>query len=125
MTDTEINELIKLIVENLSDDLLKKEFILTKNKNRYWGHCYVATEAFYYLLNDDERMNYTPSILKINNITHWFLVNKKTKKVIDITKKQFDFELDYSKSKNNFFLTNKPSKRTLILINRIYEKTGN
>ncbi len=54
-----------------------------------------------------------------------FLKNKKTGEVIDPTKDQFDYPLDYSKSRNRFFLTNKPSKRTLILLNRIYEKNNN
>lgn len=125
MTETEINELIVIIVKNLNDDLLKKKYRGIKNRNIYSGHCYVATEALYYLINDDERKNYIPSTIKINDITHWFLINKKTNEIIDITKKQFDFELDYSKSRNRFFLTNRPSKRTLILINRIHEKTGN
>jgi len=120
-----MNDLIKIIVDNLSNDLLKNKYKLQKNKNKFTGHCYVATETLYYLLNDKERCNYIPAILHINNITHWFLKNKITGEIIDITKEQFNFELDYSKSKNHFFLTKFPSKRTLILLNRIYEKNYN
>ena len=93
---------------------------MIKNKNNpLFGHCYVATEAYYHLLPNDEQKNYIPSTLKINNITHWFLKNKKTNEIIDITKDQFNFKLDYTSSINKGFLTKKPSKRTLKLINRI------
>jgi len=117
-----MKELINLIIENLDESLLKPKYRKISNKNKHTGHCYVATEALYYLLDDKERVNYAPAILKINNDTHWFLKNKKTGDIIDITKFQFDFELDYSKLRNVAFLTKLPSKRTLILLNKIYEK---
>ncbi len=118
-----MNEIINNIQKSLTDDLLKSKYRKTK-KNHLSGHCYVATEALYHLLGDD-KVNYIPSTLKIDDITHWFLKNKKTGEIIDPTKDQFDYPLDYSGSRNRFFLTNKPSKRTLILLNRIYEKNNN
>ena len=84
-------ELINLIVDSLSDDLLKPKYKSLKNKNKYTGHCYVATEALYYLIDDNERINYTPARIKINNDNHWFLVNKNTNDIYDITRKQFNF----------------------------------
>lgn len=117
-----MKELINLIIENLDDSLLKPKYRKDKNRNKYTGHCYVATEALYHLLDSEEKINYTPSILKINNDTHWFLKNKKTGVIIDITKYQFNFELDYSNSRNAAFLTKSPSKRTLTLLNKIHEK---
>lgn len=119
----EIDILIELVLSSLTDDLLKNKY--KSNNQNYSGHCYVATEAIYYLLDDDDKKYYIPSILKINNITHWFLKNRITGDIIDPTKKQFDFIIDYTKSRNSSFLTKKPSKRTLILLNRIYEKIGN
>jgi len=117
-----MKNLIKVIIDCLSDDLLKKEYKSLNNDNKLYGHCYVATEALYHLMDDETKYKYTPAILKVNDVVHWFLKEKKTGNIIDITKEQFDFELDYSKSRNCFFLTKNPSKRTLILINRIYEK---
>jgi len=111
-----MNELINQIINSLSKDLLKKGFN---------GHCYIATEALYYLLSDKEKKNFTPATLKIKGTTHWFLKNIKTNEIIDPTKQQFNFELNYDKARNRFFLTNTPSKRTLILLNRIYEKNYN
>jgi len=112
--------IIKMITDNLSDDLLKKEYRITGN----WlaGHCYVATEVLYHLMDDNMRNKYSPATLKINNITHWFLKEKNGNNIIDITKQQFDFPLDYTISTNRSFLTKTPSKRALVLINRIYEK---
>lgn len=120
-----ISTLIDLISNNLTDDLLKNKYKSLKNKNKYTGHCYVATETLYYLLDDSKKNDYTPARLKINEETHWFLVEKKTNKIFDITKDQFNFEIDYTQMKKCWFLTNHPSKRTLILINRIHEKINN
>jgi len=117
-----MNEIIEEIIDSLDDSLLKKEFLLLKNRNKFTGHCYVATEALYYLLDDNERKKYCPARLKINGVTHWFLKNKFNGEIIDITKEQFNFKLDYKKAKNCFFITKNPSKRTKILISRIYEK---
>ncbi|MFW6273098.1 MAG: hypothetical protein ACOC2U_04905 [bacterium] len=116
-------EIINILTSCLSDDLLHDKY--KKNRNNYLsGHCYIMTEALYYILDDDDRKNYVPSTLKINNITHWFLKNRTTGDIIDPTKNQFNFDLDYNKSRNRFFLTKKPSKRTLILLNRFYEKNN-
>lgn len=117
-----MNEIIASIISSLDDSLLKKEYLSIKNKNKYTGHCYVATEALYYLLPDTDRINYTPAILKVNGKTHWFLKNKTNLEIIDITKEQFDFKLDYTNARNCFFLTKEPSNRTKILISRINEK---
>lgn len=118
----DIELFIESIINSLSDDLLKSEHKKQKNRNKYSGHCYVATETLYYLLDYDIQKDFSPAILKVKNITHWFLKNKITGEIIDITKKQFDFKLDYSNSRFCGFLTKEPSKRTKILINRIYEK---
>ena len=117
-----LNDIIENIINSLDESLLKKRFLRVKNKNKFTGHCYVATETLYHLLGDDQKKIYRPALLKINDDTHWFLKNKLNGEIIDITKEQFDFELDYGNAKNCFFLTKEPSKRTKILISRIYEK---
>ena len=77
-----LNTIINDIIKSLDDVLLKPEFVNKKNKNKLTGHCYVATEALYYLLDETQRNNYTPAILKINNTTHWFLKNKINGEII-------------------------------------------
>jgi hypothetical protein len=114
-----MDNLINLIINNLSDDLLKPKYRKLVNRNKYTGHCYVATETLYHLLDDSIKLSYTPAILKLPNGTHWFLKNKLTDEIIDITKEQFDFILDYSNARNAAFLTKIPSKRSQILIDRI------
>ena len=111
-----INNLVKKIQDNLSQDLLKPQF--KGHPNKLWGHCYVASEALYHLLGADASY-YRPMRIKVNSVNHWFLKNKKTNEILDVTAEQFDFKLDYSKAKNAAFLTKKPSKRCKILIERI------
>ena len=118
-------DVIDTIIDCLSPDLLKPEYINKNKINPLHGHCYVATEAFYHFMAEEEKKEFSPAIIKVGNITHWFLINDDNDQVIDLTSQQFNFKLDYSKSRKCGFLTKKPSKRCLILINRVYEKSGN
>jgi hypothetical protein len=119
-----MDKLISDIQELLSNDLLKPEYISQNKKNRFWGHCYVSTETLYHLLDDEMQKKFKPAILKIGEITHWFLKNSETGEIIDVTKDQFDHKLSYENAKFCSFLTKTPSKRSLILINRIYAKNN-
>lgn len=109
----EIN-LIKRIVNNLSDDLLKKEYTSILCKNKFTGHCYVASETYYHLSNDYLKVYH----IKHENSTHWFLKDKNNN-IIDITKGQFKTKVPYDKAKRGFFLTKKPSKRSLNLMDKV------
>jgi len=106
--------LIKKIVDNLSDDLLKKEYRSIPDKNKFTGHCYVASETYYHLSNDDLKVYH----IRHENSVHWFLKDIDNN-VIDITKEQFKTSVPYEKARRGFFLTKTPSKRSLKLINRI------
>ena len=109
----EIN-LIKRIVDNLSDDLLKKEYRTILDKNKFTGHCYVASETYYYLSNEKLKVYH----INHENSTHWFLKDYKDN-IIDITKGQFKTDVPYHKAKRGFFLTKTPSKRSLKLIDKV------
>ena len=113
--------LVSKIVNNLTDDLLKKEFLIHPRINNLVGHCYVATETLYHSLDPENQILYRPNTLKVNGVTHWFLKNNENNEIIDITRNQFPFVLDYSKSKNSAFLTKHASKRSQILLKRINE----
>ena len=106
--------LISRIVENLSDDLLKKEYRTILDKNKFTGHCYVASETYYHLSNENLKIYH----IKHENSTHWFLKDDKNN-IIDITKDQFKTLVPYNKAKRGFFLTKTPSKRSLKLINKV------
>tara|TARA_R110002020_G_scaffold253889_1_gene467503 strand:- start:47 stop:1324 length:1278 start_codon:yes stop_codon:yes gene_type:complete len=111
--NNEIN-IKKRIINNLSDDLLKKEYKNIKNKNKYFGHCYVASECLYHLSNKDLKV-YN---IKHENSSHWFLKDKKDN-IIDLTSEQFQTLVPYKNARRMFFLTKKPSKRAKILINKV------
>ena len=107
----------KRIINNLSDDLLKKEYLTLKNKNKYTGHCYVASECYYHLSSEDLNIYH----IKHENSTHWFLKNNIDQN-IDLTSEQFETPVPYKKAKRGAFLTKKPSKRAKILIDRVVDQ---
>ena len=110
------DNLIFSIISHLTSDLLKPQF--RGNKNKLWGHCYVASETFYHLMGGDAS-NFQPRIIKVNDINHWFLQDKETGEIIDITAGQFDFNIDYSLMRKCRFLTKDPSLRAKKLISRV------
>lgn len=114
-------EIIKLIKNNLSDDLLSPKFLKlkTKNDDKTFGHCYLATEVAYHLLGKNK--GYKPYVMRVENgkYTHWFLKNDKGK-IIDPTLAQYKGKTPkYSEAKCIGFLTKQPSKRAKVLIKRI------
>jgi hypothetical protein len=122
-----INNIIDTIRQHLKPYLLKPEYIEANKLNPLYGHCYIATEALYYLIRYYKLKNYyhyqpyfgyTP-----DNITHWWLqAHNADNKIIDITKNQFillGYPPPYITGKHRFFLTNKPSKRSYILMKNV------
>jgi hypothetical protein len=113
-------DILEKIKNNLSDDLRKPQY--QGHPNIYWGHCYIATEVLYYLWG--KQRGYKPQVLKLDNGgTHWFL--RKGCHIVDPTQKQFDMPVDYSKGKGCGFLTKMPSKRAVILLNRMNHEKNN
>ena len=111
-------KLIGLIKSSLTTDLLKKEFKYNIN-NPLAGHCYICSEAAFYLFA--KKNGYKPCFIKHEGVPHWFL--KKDNKIIDITKNQFkNKNVPYSEGRNIGFLTKQPSKRTQILLMRVIKK---
>lgn len=110
-----------LILDNLSDDLLSKEYVLLRKKNpslpETTGHCYVASEAAYHMLGGKEE-GWTPQFIRHLGCPHWFLKHE-TGFILDLTYNQFQSPIDYSKARGSGFLTKKPSKRTRTLLDRI------
>lgn len=112
------HKLIEKIQKHLSPDLLKREYVDKNINNVLYGHCYVATETYYHLMSD-AKSDYKPCILKVNNVNHWYLKNIKSGDIIDITKNQFNHNINYDNGRFCGFLTKEPSKRSKILIDRI------
>lgn len=110
-----------LILDNLSDDLLSKEYKRLRERNpnlpASTGHCYVASEAAYYMLGGKEE-GWTPQFIRHLGCSHWFLKHESGF-ILDLTYNQFKSPIDYSKARGTGFLTKTPSKRTVKLLNRI------
>lgn len=107
------------VVASLSPDLLKPKYRKKcKGKHRTFGHCYAASEALLYLLGG-RRSGYRAEVLRIRGGTHWYLRNKRTGKVLDVTEKQFAAPVNYQRGNRCPFLTKEPSKRARTIIKRV------
>jgi hypothetical protein len=111
-----------LIIDNLTDDLLTPRYRRYKKINNVpntFGHCYVASEAAYYLLGGKEE-GWKPMHMTHLGASHWFLKHESGY-ILDLTYNQFKTKLDYSKARGTGFLTKEPSKRAKKLLIRINE----
>ncbi len=99
----------------LTEDLLKNKY---KGRHPLSGHCYVASEAYYHL-NGGKESGLKPHSLRIDeNMVHWFLKDRFNR-IIDLTAEQFDYQVPYETGRARGFLTKGPSKRAMILINKV------
>lgn len=103
-----------LIVRQLADDLRKPKY--RGHKNPLHGHCYIASEAAYYMLGKEWQPYY---MHLLSGDTHWFLKHKETKQIFDPTAGQFRTTPKYSLGHRCGFLTKQPSKRTLEILRRM------
>jgi len=110
----------KLITDQLTDDLLRPKYRKIKKAvavPNTFGHCYVASEAAYYLLGGKES-GWKPMHMKQLGASHWFLKHESGF-ILDLTRSQFKSPIDYSKARGAAFLTKQPSKRAKKLLIRI------
>lgn len=116
---------LKLIIQSvLTDDLLKPEYCKIPNRHKTTGHCYAASEAAFHFLLLNKEKNWLPICGKdSNSITHWWLKNKDTNEIFDVTSEQytsFGFVPPYDNGKPCPFLTKNPSKRAQKIMERIH-----
>lgn len=117
------DKLIEKIQSSLTPELLKQEYRERNATNPMFGHCYVATEAFYHLTKDEYPGRFGIYHGKDSEgITHWWLHDNHEIKIVDITGDQY-FSLNrmppYEKGRLGFFLTKAPSKRAVIVMERV------
>ena len=111
--------------EHLTDDLRRPEYRGHPNPLR--GHCYVFSEALFYILGGKRKgwMPQTCDVIRDGKKVgvHWFLINPDGGYALDPTAKQFtsDEHVLYAFAVGRGFLTKKPSKRTKELIKRARE----
>lgn len=99
----------------LTDDLRRKPW--KGSPNPMAGHCYVASEALYHLLGGPNS-DWKPEFVSHEGSPHWYLRNRVTDEVMDVTSTQFDTPVPYHLGRGKGFLTKQPSKRAQVVIDR-------
>lgn len=120
---------MKLVRESLTPDLLEPQYREANESNPMYGHCYVATEAIYYLLARFGFRGYRKMRAKDSlGIIHWWLEKHITRRQflrIDITADQYErvgMYPPYVHGKRGPFLTRVASERALEVMRRVNEK---
>lgn len=123
----EYDAIIKMIISVLTKDLLKKELADNNVAHPLYGHCYVSAEALYHILGG-KGSGWKPHRGRdYAGVVHWWLENTDGE-ILDPTAAQytdFGFMPPYENGKSGGFLTGaKPSRRTLEIFKRIFDKYG-
>jgi len=105
----------QLIRKHLTDDLRKAPW--KGSKNKFAGHCYVASEAWYHL-KGGKAAGLKPVALRHEGASHWWIRHSDGVDV-DLTVEQFNTPVPYEQGRGCGFLTRRPSQRAQILIDRV------
>ena len=100
-----LEEVQRILYKN--PNLAKPEY---RGSHPLSGHCYVASETVWHLLGK-RTSGFVPMNIQHEGISHWFLMNKITGHIIDLTCEQFNTPIPVDKAKTRSFLTAHPSKR--------------
>jgi len=83
----------KSILKNLSPDLLPKKWYLLNKFNPTFGHCHTASGVFYAIFASENVHLYKAfdDSFKLvdESMFHWFILNRHTDEIIDITSSQY------------------------------------
>ena len=92
-TNSNINRVKKSILRNLTPDLLPKKWYEINETNPTFGHCHNATGVFYLLFGSENvhmYRAYDDSLKLVDEpMYHWFILNRHTNEIIDITSEQY------------------------------------
>jgi hypothetical protein len=101
---------------HLTDDLRKAKY--QGDPNPMKGHCYVASEALFFMLGGRDA-GWKAMHIHLEGDTHWFLRHEDGT-ILDPTSDQFKTKVPYEKATGCGFLTKGPDARTRTL----YERMG-
>ena len=104
------------ILQALDNSLRRQKY--QNNPNPVAGHCYVSSEALYYLLGGPQG-EWMPQFIRHESEQHWFLRHRRTGAVLDLTASQFQTSVPYAKGRRQAFLTSGPSRRAQVVIARV------
>ena len=115
---TEIDSVIGSIVSNLSPEMVTKKYREENKSNKMFGHCYHSSQALFYLMDTDVLEQRTA--IDYHDCSHWWLVDKTTEKIYDITADQY-YSVDQlppypGKKKPWYGWKQRPHQRTLDLM---------
>ena len=115
---TEIDSVIGSIVSNLTPEMVTKKYREENASNPMFGHCYHSSQALFYLMDTDVLEQRTA--VDYHDCSHWWLVDKTTEKIYDITADQY-YSVDQlppypGKKKPWYGWKQRPHQRTLDLM---------
>lgn len=116
MQNHHIRKLTTAVQQALTDDLRKPQY--RGRENCLAGHCYVASEALYWLLGGPQS-GWVPQNIQHEGGPHWYLKHKISGAVLDPTASQFKTPVPYESGRGKGFLTKQPSKRTQVVLDRV------
>jgi hypothetical protein len=108
------DDVVLEVVAALDDGLRRAPW--KGNGNPLVGHCYVASEALFHLLD-----GVRPQFIRHEGKAHWFLLDSSGR-VVDATAGQFGTPVPYADGIGKGFLTSSPSRRAQTVINRVLSK---
>ncbi len=118
----QLHQLTLLVRASLTPDLLKPEYREGNRTNPSYGHCYVATEALYHLLQQHGVSGgWSPVRARDSSgVVHWWLESSDGW-IEDPTEDQYpdDDSAPHDHGRRGGFLTKRPSKRAQVVIDRV------
>ena len=84
---TEIESVMESIANNLTSEMVTKKYREENATNPMFGHCYHSSQALFYLIDTDVLEQRTA--IDYHDCSHWWLVDKTTEKIYDITADQY------------------------------------
>ena len=121
---SEIDQVIRLIQDNLTSDLLKgrKSLMYPSDvlTNKYYGHCYHSSQALHYLMDTDKLVLMSGEDYRGEK--HWWLQDGE--KIYDCTANQYIFvnqspPYDVGKKSNWYGWKQRPQQISLELVKRV------
>lgn len=112
---------VSKVLNVLTPDLLKKDYVEANKTNATYGHCYSASEAIYHMLGGKASGLRPANGRDANGVVHWWLKSKDGR-IIDPTATQYTsigLNPPYEAGKGGGFLTKEPSRRAQTIIDRV------
>jgi hypothetical protein len=92
-TKRNLKIVMSAIDRNLTPDLLPKKWFTLNETNPHFGHCHNASGVIYKVFGPENvhlYRSFDDSLKLVNEpMYHWFILNRHTNEIIDITSEQY------------------------------------